>query len=261
MKNVKNLTLLLCLSALLFNTNLFAQESQENKSAISFDFGADVMSRYVWRGALLGGSSPSIQPGVSMGIKGLEFGAWGAYSLGGKNTSQEFDLYLSYTFLNDMLTLTATDYFLPTEFAAQKYFEWNKDKTGHVLEGTVAFNGTENLPISFLFAMNFYGADAMKLKSDGVTTDGIQYSNYFELGYSFGLNSVDCNAFIGGTLNNPDTKLGEGGFYGNGAGIVNLGLTAAKEVKITDNFALPLSASIITNPQAEKIFFVFGFSF
>jgi len=43
-------------------------------------------------------------------------------------------------------------------------------------------------------------------------------------------------------------------------GIVNLGITLAKEIQITDKFSLPVSGSLITNPTAESIFIVFGIS-
>jgi hypothetical protein len=43
--------------AFLFLVPVFKTTAQ-----ISFDFGADIMSRYIWRGLDLGGPGPSIQP-------------------------------------------------------------------------------------------------------------------------------------------------------------------------------------------------------
>lgn len=266
----KNLTVFIGILILGFTQVSFAQD--ENQSiGISIDFGADMVSRYVWRGTQFGGNTPSLQPGVSLTTGNLEIGAWGAYSLTGLNTGQEFDLYLTYS-INDMFSLTLTDYFFPTEGVDYNYFKWEEDATGHVLEATLAFNGTESFPISILFAANVYGADAINLNDDQNsadfnTKDGIKYSNYFELGYGFNANGIDCSAFMGGTLNSVKDAdantgfIGESGFYGNGPGIVNLGITMSKELERTDKFSLPVSASIITNPQAEKIFLVFGLSF
>jgi hypothetical protein len=271
---MNKLRIFFAISFVLFLTmqTLIGQEQNTQTNLVTFDFNADLVSRYVWRGTQFGDASPNIQPGVALNCKGLSVGAWGAYSLGGVNTAQEFDLFLSYTFLNDMFTATLTDYYLPDDTATYNYFEWNKDLTGHLLEGTLAFNGTDKLPIHFLAAFNFYGADAVKINNnsgtiDFNTSDGIQFSNYFELGYSMQVQQVACDFFVGGTLNNPSAAnsstgyLGESGFYGDGAGIVNLGFTASKELEITDKYALPISASVITNPQAKKIFFVFGISF
>jgi len=44
------------------------------------------------------------------------------------------------------------------------------------------------------------------------------------------------------------------------SGIINIGVTAEKEIQITDKFALPVNVSVITNPQQQNIFFVLGIS-
>jgi hypothetical protein len=251
---------LMCLGVLFITNNVFAQETATAESKVSFDFGADLMSRYVWRGTQFGGNSPSLQPSVSIAFEGVEIGAWGAYSLGGLNTGQELDLYITYTFLNDLLSLTVTDYFFPDESAVYNYAEWNNDETGHLLEGAISFNGSDNVPLRLLAAINFYGNDAIKLNADG-SKKGIQYSHYFEAGYAFEINETACDAFIGGTFSNPDEDMNESGFYGTGPGVVNLGLNVAKEIGISDRYSLPLTASLITNPQAKRVFLVFGFSF
>ncbi len=98
------------------------------------------------------------------------------------------------------------------------------------------------------------GQDARKANGD------IFYSSYLELSYPFKCKGLDFNVFAGGTPNKADTKKDESGFYGNDPGIVNLGFTVSKDLPITEKFSLPLSASLITNPQAQNIFLVFGIS-
>lgn len=253
---------------LVFLVQGFVQAQDQN---LKLDIGADMMSRYVWRGTQFGGTSPSLQPYLSFSNDNLEFGFWGAYSLGGVNPHQEFDLYVSYTFANGMFTATLTDYFFPNEEGNSEYFNYDHHTTGHVFEGMLSFNGTEEFPISMLFAMNFHGADAAKLGMDPNSSDfneqiGIQKSMYVEFGYSTVVNDLSLDLFAGATLSAPEKAnattgfIGESGFYGHKAGLVNLGLTASKEVKITEHFSLPVSASLITNPEAESIYFVFGIS-
>lgn len=245
----------------------FAQDSK----GVEFNVGADLMSRYVWRGTQFGGASPSIQPGVSLTANNFEIGFWGAYSLGGVNPYQEFDLYMSYTFFKGLFTATLTDYFFPEDGGQYDYFDYKEASTGHVLEGTISFNGTDGFPISILVAMNFHGADAKKVESNPQSAnfneeDGIQYSTYVELGYSCNIKDVSVDLFAGMNLTKPKEAnlstgyIGESGFYGSKAGLVNFGFTAAKEVAITDHFSLPVSASIIANPVSESVFFVFGIS-
>lgn len=266
--NCKSLILLVLLFA---NLSIIAQ-SNESKSKIETDFSADLMSRYVWRGLQFGGCSPSIQPALTFSKGGFELGAWGAYSLGGINPSQELDLYLTYTFLDEAFSATVTDYFFPVENFNYDYFDFKKASTGHVLEGMLSFNGTEKIPFSLLAAVNFYGADASKIVSDSTSVDfnkssGIQFSNYLELGYSKSFENFDFEAFAGYTFTNPQDAdtisgyIGESAYYGGKSGLINLGVKFSKELKISSDFSLPVSLQFITNPRDKKIYFVFGMTF
>ena len=257
--------------------NVIAQEKVKKSS---FTTGADFMSRYIWRGVNLGGSSPSIQPYLEFGFgsenHSFAIGAWGAYSTSGSQTGQEADIYITYT-LNESFSFTLTDYFFPDETAGRNdYFNRNmdwakinsgsKDQTGHVVEAAVAFNGVEEFPISIMFAMNIWGADSRKyIEQSGsmIPDDKITMSKYLEFGYSTAYNDLSLDIFAGLSLDNPNIDNGEPtGFYGQeSAGIINLGLTLSKEIKISGDYSLPASASLITNPEAGNIFMVFGISF
>jgi len=271
MKKLYFITMLIITISIYGSVSLKAQDTTATKK-VNLDVNCDLMSRYVWRGSQFGGNSPSIQPGVSLNHKALTFGAWGAYSTGGINASQEVDLYLSTNFINDKFTAIVTDYYFPSNSIKYDYFAYG-DKTGHVFEAGLSFNGTDKIPVSFSAYVNFYGNDAFKTGNDPYDTTtfnkniGNQYSNYFEFAYSKTFKNIDFNAFLGFTLNNPkaaDSNTGyngETGFYGNGPGIVNIGVTMSKGVKITDSFSLPLTASFILNPNAKRVYLVFGFSF
>lgn len=235
------------LIAMLFAYNASAQTEEEKESP--FSVGADVVSRYVWRG-LDFGSSPSIQPNVEYSKGGFAIGAWGAYTTNG-NQTQEADLYLSYTFLDDKFTIMATDYFFPVDGMDNCYFDYTDTTTSHVMEVSASFNGTESLPLSFLVAVNVYGADAKKANNDNA------YSTYLELAYEF----KNLKVFGGFNLIAPDRDKGESGFYGDYMGFTNIGVSSGKEIKITDKFSLPLTVSLITNPMRENIFLVVGASF
>ncbi len=252
------------LSALLviLSFNLFGQETTDSKES-PFSFGSDFVNRYIWRGVNLGDNTPSIQPNMSLDFgsekHAFSLGTFGAYSMGGQHL-QEADIFLSYSF-NEMLTLTITDYFFPLDNASNpKYFNYKEQQTGHVYEGLLSFNGTEKIPFSLMFAMNFYGADARKINSDG-SDAGIFMSKYVEIGYKKEFKNMSMNLFVGGTIDDPDETKGEMGFYGNQSyGVINMGCKLTKEVKITENFSLPLQSQIIINPEQERIFLVFGFS-
>lgn len=221
---------------------------QEEKKS-NLDFGSDFVSRYVWRGIDFG-NSPSIQPYMAYSIAGFEIGAWGSFATNGADM-QEVDLYASYTFLKDMISIGATDYFFPSSAVSMNnYFDYSDSTTGHYYEANLSFNGTEKVPISFSANYMFYGADK-------------DNSWYFELGYNGTCKIVDYNVFIGATpgagiyltdLDPEDDKPADG------FSIVNVGFGVSKDIKITEKWSLPVFAQLITNPQAQNIFFVFGFS-
>ncbi len=232
----------------------------------SFDFGADLMSRYVWRGLDLGGQGPSIQPFAEFNVASENgnhsffIGAWGAYTFS-PTANQEVDLYLGYTF-KEMLTLTFTDYFFPGLNTGEKddYFVYSADSTGHVFEGMISFDGTDKVPFTLLFAMNFYGNDARKMNDDG-TVGNIVMSKYLEVGYTHSFKHFDINPFVGFALDKADTGFAPVGYYLNEkAGLINVGFKASKDIKITENYSLPVQCSLVANPEANKLYFVFGIS-
>jgi hypothetical protein len=173
-------------------------------------------------------------------------------------TYAEADLFVSYTY--EWFTLMVFDYFTmnglnPNE--GNRYFDYANATTGHTLEGCLSFEGPENFPLQIMASTLFYGADKDQ-DSTGVygLGSGNNYSTYFELAYNFHLNKlgVDMKPFIGGI------PFGSS-WYGPSAGVTNLGLTAKKEIPVTAKYSLPVQVSLITNPQAQSVFFIFGISF
>ncbi len=237
--------------------------AQTNEKKSPFSMNADFVSRYIWRGVNLGGNTPSIQPTMKLSIgstkHAIVIGAFGAYSIGG-NQFQECDLTLSYTF-NERFTFGVTDYFFPADDGSSvRYGLYTNKQTGHLYEGTASFNGTEKIPFTLMFSMNFYGLDARKINIDGTLGD-IVMSKYIEIGYKKKYDDMVFNVFMGASLDNPNTDRGEIGFYGNKSnGIINLGCKLSKEIKITDKFSLPINTQLIFNPERERIFLVLGFS-
>ena len=234
---------------ILASTYLTAQETpesaKENSSKNNFDIGADIQSRYIWRGLQFGGNSPSIQPTIEYSTGKFALGVWGAYSLGGDNTSQETDLYLTYS-PSETISITVTDYFFPTEGVQNNYFEYG-NATGHVYEAMLSFSGTKKFPIDLTVATNFAGAD--KNNNDQ------SYSTYLEAGYATKINDTGIRFFAGGVIGD------NGGYYlTNGSGIINIGISAEKELKITNSYSLPVNAALAVNPDQENIYLTFGFS-
>lgn len=184
--------------------------------------GADLVSRYVWRGTDFG-NSVSIQPALSYTIGGLEIGAWASYALADSG-SNENDFYLTYS-IGD-LGITLTDYYYPEKMDAFNY----SDEDGiHMLEASVSYS----MGSFSMLAGYFFSGDP-------------DNSMYLEAGYEiYTKDDTGASLIVGagdGTYVENDDKLN----------VVHIGISASSG---------SLSVSYIVNPQAETNYLVFGYSF
>jgi hypothetical protein len=238
---------LLALTTILCPTPAQAQ----TKVPIKLNIGADVMSRYVWRGSDFG-QSPSIQPTLSLSIENFEIGSWGAIATNGLYT--EVDLYAKYTL--KWFTIAVTDYYIPSLNGTPaspdtRYFIYDDKETAHSLEGSLMFKGGEKFPMWALGGVFFYGNDKRWGYDAGKdSTDKTYYSSYLEIGYPFTIKETGIDIFAGFT---PGA-----GAYGNTLGVVNIGFTGYRKIQITDKFGLPLKATLMFNPQSSNVHFAFG---
>jgi hypothetical protein len=210
----------LFLFAAILMAGSFSSSAQESKGA--WTVGADLVSSYVWRGSNAGAFS--IQPTIKYVSGGFSIGGWGSGDLV-TGAPQEADLFALYAFKSG-LSLGVTDY----HYNSSKLFA---DKV-HAVEANVGFTtGKFSLSGNYIF----------NSASGSVGDD-----KYFEAGYQFN----SAKFFVG---------AGDG-WYTNDATfqVCNIGITATKTLKISDSFSIPLTGSIIVNPNKEQIFYVVGIS-
>ena len=193
----------------------------------SQDFGADLVSSYVWRGAQFG-SGAHIQPYMDLGSGNLTGGVWGSFPTSAKGGGNELDLWVSYDF--GPLALTVTNYTFPGE-------------GGVYADGEGLFNGDYT---ELAASTSIMGVDL----SAGYFTE--VEALYVELGFSTG--AVDIAFGYG-------DDQADGFYEGGGSGLVNMSFSGSKDIQISDNYALPVFGSFIINPEAETAFLVFGISF
>jgi hypothetical protein len=229
--------------------NLSAQES-----SLTLNVGADVMSRYIFRGTDYG-NSPSIQPLVSLKCSNFEIGYWGAIAT--NSFYQEIDLYAKYSIGN--LSFIFTDYYIPSITGTPaspdtRYFVFEDKTTAHTFEGAVAYQFGESFPLKLFGSVFFYGNDKRwGFDEEKDSNEDTYFSSYLEIGYPFSIKGNTLDLFMGFT---PTA-----GAFGNTMGVVNLGVTATKNVKVTESFTLPVKSSLIYNPQLSNVHFVFGLTF
>ncbi|WP_291972331.1 TorF family putative porin [Lutibacter sp.] len=222
MKTMKK-TILLLITIISMNT-IRAQK----RSKSSLDIGADLASRYVWRGIEFS-DSPVIQPYVEYTLGNLTLGIWASYETGGQVIGQEFDLYASYSF--GAVSLGFTDYSFPVDGLSDRYFQLKN----HVGELMVSFEGVKKLPLTLMLAMNIYNDNANSI--------------YTKIEYPFKIGDVELSTFIGGgnKIYTVDKDFA----------ITNVGFSASRDVKITSLVSLGMSVSAIFNPNTEDAYLVF----
>ena len=140
--------------------------------------GADVVSRYVWRGTDYGNAA-AVQPSIETAIGPIALGAWGSWSISpgpADASGNECDLYASTNV--GPVGLTLTDYFFPAYAGTDSLL--NLDI--HVFELSA---GADVGPVSILAAANVsgdddnstyleltYGAFSLGLGNGAYSTDG-----------------------------------------------------------------------------------------
>lgn len=203
---------------------------------------SDVVSSYIWRGQDLG--DVSVQPTLGIGYKGLSLTAWGSVGLSDPSDTKEFDLTLGYAIGG--LNIGITDYWFNSGLDPEnRYFKYDAHGTNHVFEANVGYDFGL---VSLQWFTNFSG-------NDGMNNDGKRaYSSYVELTAPFKLAAVDWTATAGAVPFSTD-------FYGtDGFAVTNLALKAAKDIKVTDTFSIPVFGQVVANPCSQKAYMVIGFT-
>jgi len=232
--------ILVLIIAHLISINVFASltsDSIGNNTEVHLN--VDIVSRHVWRG-IINNSSPSLQPVMKFEFSNFRVGAWASYSVA-KETMQEIDIFVGYK-LGPIL-ISIYDYYNPIDTLGWHgdFLQFKSSKTRHTLEAIVEYDGTEMFPVKLMGAVMFYGYDKDLVGKN-------YYSTYFEIGYSFDLNSIKVIPHLGFT---PFES-----YYSSKANIVNLGLTITKDLILTEKFKLPVRSSFVLNPYQNKAFVV-----
>lgn len=197
--------------------------------------GADLYSRYIWRGVDFG-NSVSFQPAITYTAENFSLGAWGAYSItkSDSTTYAENDLWASYSI--GSLVVSITDYYVPTA-VTPPFFDYSNSGGAHIIELGASYTLTDFSTITISGYVN--------------VLNDVDHSMYFQAAQPI--------------LENLSLLVGltpvKSSFYGTKElSVINIGLAATKTIKISESYALPLNVQYIMNPYAEKAYLVFGVS-
>jgi hypothetical protein len=124
-----------------------------------------------------------------------------------------------------------------------RYFAYGSGCTNHVFEANAGYDfGFASLQ----WYTNFAGNDSLD------ESGKLAYSSYLEACVPFSIGDVDWTATVGIVPFATD-------FYGtDGFSLVNLALTAAKDIQVTDTFYIPLFTQVVFNPCINAAYLIVG---
>lgn len=234
-KIIKTLAAAMGVAILLLPTKTYAQDK------FTVNGKADFVSDYIWRGADQN-SGFSVQPSLTLGYAGFSINVWGSQTLSRWNVeipSKEFDINLSYSSNN--FSVTVSDYWW-----SGVNWPYGHYKDSHFFEGTLTYCFGKSFPLTLSWSTMFAGADK---NEEGK----LQGSTYINASYQISLPAdITLTPAIGFT----PWK----GYYHNKAAFTDISLKAGKDIKITDNFSIPLFVQAIVAPIYDRTYLVTGFS-
>ena len=193
--------------------------------------GADVVSRYVFRGALAD-DNVAVQPFLSatheMASGLLEIGAWGSYAVtsSASGGSNENDLYVSYS--TGAVAITFTDYYY-AKGAGSDFFKYSNDDAVHQLE-----------------IMGAYSQGPLGIRGAAILSGDPDTPIYVEASYTC-TKGEDASASL-------TAAVGTESFYTSDGdpALINVGLSVTQG---------DYTAAYILNPDVEQSWLVFSMSF
>ncbi len=235
-----NMKKLICFFLLI---SVWPGANAEEKQGPELNFSTDFVSTYIWRGMYMSGAA--VQPSLELHTGNFTIGVWG--STGFSKEDNEIDLTASYT-LGDFV-FTLTDMWWSTSGSATKYFNYRSHETEHTFEASVTYTlPCEHFPLTLSWNTIFAGMDK---KADGRQA----YASYAELAYPFKIKNTELEAVCGFTPYKAEMQYETSGFA-----FTHLALRAAREIRITSSFSLPLFTELSVNPASEDAHFVIGFT-
>lgn len=226
------------------------------KSGFHSDVSFELVSLYNFRGIDYG-NSPALQPYLSMGYGDFDFFIWGSQALIAREENEgktvpfnEIDWGVKYHISTPIGKFSPgfTLYYCP--FENKKFFDLRGVKDG-VAQGSQTMNFlldyylSDDIPVKFVLDYNFFNNPQNPL--------------YMGLSYLV-VNNADyvIEPFVG-----VAKGTGPGGITDmystsqNQFTFVNAGVNLTKNLKITNDFTMPISTTLAVQPHTEKVWFVF----
>jgi hypothetical protein len=224
-----------------------------------FTAAVDVVYPYLWRGVKYYGDKVAFQPYLNYSVTDkLSVGLWATTNFSdAADAYNEFDWSISYQ-ISPVLSIMLSDYYWPAtknnmDWEKSNYFDYS-DGSSQTLDLSLLFDFSEKgVPLDFQWS-TFIGGNDYKYNEDDVRTSRA-FSSYAEIGYTHSFESVgiDVRPFVGAVIIN-------GGYYGADANgkagftFTNVGVNVAKEIKISENYSIPVFVRYTNNDYGVQEF-------
>ncbi len=237
------------------------------KAEPKFTAALDVVYPYLWRGIKYNGDKVAFQPYMNYAFTDKwSVGVWATTNFSNAaDAYNEFDWSISYQLIPIMSVMLSDFYWPgtnnayesdPENFSRDPYFDYSEG-SAQTLDLSILFDFSEKgVPIDFQWS-TFIGGNDYKYDADGNPTRA--FSSYAEVGYTYSLEKpgIVIRPFIGAAVIN-------GGYYGtdtnckSGFTFTNVGLNVTKEIKIYENYSLPVFIRYSHNDYGVQEFDNYG---
>lgn len=244
MKKVVIILALVLTSSLTFaqeTATVATETTPEPKS--KFTAAVDIVYPYLWRGIALNSTNKvAFQPYAAYAVTDkLTLGVWGSTNLSSdktpghsdtglnnKSSYNEFDWFVSYQACS-VAKIMVSDYYYDFPEVRGRYFNYDNTST-QAIDLSVLLNFSEKgVPLDFQWNTLIAGND---FNSNG----NRNFSSYAEMGYTFSFKSagIDLRGFVGAVVKSSAYYVTDGFKF------TNVGLNAAKSIKFSESFSLPV---------------------
>ncbi len=221
--------------------NIMAQS--ENKMLYT---GLELSSARAWRGLILN-NGIHINPNISYKLnKNIDI-LFTSYL---SNDYNEIDLHFSYKLNN--IKASIIDHFPGNGIY---YNRFGNSITEHSIETEIVYKLKKPIPINLLASVIVYGndkvLDSIDIRNNWTPRyfDKNNFSTYLEASYSYKSSSYTF-LFKAGTV--PFKSF----YYrASSLALVHLSVSLVKEIKLTEDYSLPVNYQIMYNPNLEQIYF------
>lgn len=210
------------------------------------DFSLQLKNMHLWRGLQVSNSAlTAVDLNLSDKSNSFKVGIWGGASFDSK--FREFDYYLSYSKNGFNVALWDIYNFSPdVEHNNRQVFNYSARETGHFIDLSVAYRLQGNFPLNVSWATVIFGRDR------GSNNEQNLYSTYVSMDYPICRDKlVNLDLGVAGAFALNPEKGTNANFYAKSAGIVNINLTASKDVHF-GSYTLPVSVMAMFNPANNE---------